>query len=471
MLTTRASGRLTRAPCRRHASPIARVPRRRLWQASRRDRSRRYVVSRIIRFQLRALLLLGLGYGLVLAASPLTAPGASAATPRVVIIVGPAGQATDGYRADGDQAAKVARAAGASVTTIYSPDATWPRVKAALKGASIVVYMGHGNGFPSRYGPVLNEATKDGLGLNPVAGIDDVAHQYFGEAYLTRHIRLAPHAVVLLHHLCYASGNSEPGLPEGGLTTGKQRVDNMAAGWLAAGADAVLAEAYGDPAYYLGKILAGRSTVEAIWRTGPTAHEHVLAFPSVRTPGLTALMDPTKRSSGFYRSLVVRADLRADEVAKGAALVDRSPDPCRNAVALSANPTEGLRRDAPWHADRRRPARPGGRVGCPRLGANASARRRRPLGSCRDRSANTVRRPAGARSRALGAAGAVRIARTGCADAGRHCKGDIGLSRATASAPPKPSGAPVLPSPAKAGDPPVASPSIDGTGHSAARDA
>ena len=177
--------------------------------------------SRPVRLPLRVLLIGAIASGLVFATAPLSAPEARAAVPSVVIIVGPAGRATDRYRADGNEAAKVARAAGADVTTIYSPDATWPRVKAALQGASIVVYMGHGNGFPSRYGPVLNKETKDGLGLNPVAGVDDVAHQYFGEAYLTRHIRLAPHAVVLLHHLCYASGNSEPGLAEGTLETGE----------------------------------------------------------------------------------------------------------------------------------------------------------------------------------------------------------------------------------------------------------
>jgi hypothetical protein len=279
-----------------------------------------HAVLRLVRFELRALLLTALAIGLVLAATPVAVPDAAAAAPRVVIIVGPAGSATDGYRADGERAAQVARAAGADVTTVYSPDATWPRVKAALQGASIVVYMGHGNGFPSPYGPVLRPTTKDGLGLNPVAGRDDVAHQYFGEAYLARDVRLAPHAVVLLHHLCYASGNAEPGKPEGDLATAQQRVDNMAAGWLAAGAEAVLAEAYDGPAPYVERILAGGATLEAIWRTGRTAHGHVIAFPSVRTPGMTALMDPTKASSGFYRSLVARAALRADEVAAGAAL-------------------------------------------------------------------------------------------------------------------------------------------------------
>ncbi len=333
--TTRLDRGRGHGPVRRHAHPA----------------------SRHVRLPLRVLLIGAIASALVFTTAPLSAPEARAAVPSVVIIVGPAGRATDRYRADGNEAARVARAAGAAVTTIYSPDATWPRVKAALQGASIVVYMGHGNGFPSRYGPVLNKKTKDGLGLNPVAGVDDVAHQYFGEAYLTRHIRLAPHAVVLLHHLCYASGNSEPGLVEGTLETAKSRVDNMAAGWLDAGAEAVLAEAYGHPAYYVKRILAGRATIESIWRKGPTAHNHVLAFPSVRTPGMTGLMDPTKRASGFYRSLVVRAKLRADEVAAGAAIARRtttastpsrsSPPtgPTVSAVKLRGVPIIGARLD------------------------------------------------------------------------------------------------------------------------------
>src|SRR5689334_24640170 len=57
------------------------------------------------------------------------------------------------------------------------------------------------------------------FGLNPTAGAGDVAHQYFGEGKIAANIRLAKDAVVLLNHLCYASGNSEPGLAEGSLDT------------------------------------------------------------------------------------------------------------------------------------------------------------------------------------------------------------------------------------------------------------
>jgi hypothetical protein len=146
------------------------------------------------------------------------APAARAAVPKVVFVVGPSGAATDGYRAQSRVAASIARHYTPDVTELYSPDATWPAVKAAVKGASLVVYMGHGNGWPSRYRDDLFPATQNGLGLNPTPDGSDSTHQYFGEALVGSELKLAKHAVVLLNHLCYASGNTEPGLLEGTLT-------------------------------------------------------------------------------------------------------------------------------------------------------------------------------------------------------------------------------------------------------------
>ena len=83
-------------------------------------------------------------------------------------------------------------------------------MKAAVKGASIVVYLGHGNGWPSPYTYDPKYTTKDGFGLNATAGNGDSNNKYYGEPYVAT-LDLAPNAVVLLDHLCYASGNSEPG--------------------------------------------------------------------------------------------------------------------------------------------------------------------------------------------------------------------------------------------------------------------
>lgn len=242
---------------------------------------------------------------LLVALSVLARPGAASAAdpPKVVVIVGPAREATDRYRADGADAARVARRFTPNVVTVFAPDATWPAVRSALQGASLVVYMGHGNGWPSRYRDALFPPTQNGFGLNPVAGGSDEVHQYFGEAWLGRDIRLAAGAVVVLSHLCYASGNSEPELPEGTLADARQRVDNYAAGFLRAGAGAVIADAFLRPSWYVGAVLGG-NTADAAWRSAPDRHGHLVAFDSVRTPGASAILDPTFATHGFYRSIV-----------------------------------------------------------------------------------------------------------------------------------------------------------------------
>ena len=58
-----------------------------------------------------------------------------------------------------------------NVVKIYTPNATWSRVRAAAQGATVLVYLGHGNGWPSIY-PPFQMLTKDGLGLDPSTGAD-----------------------------------------------------------------------------------------------------------------------------------------------------------------------------------------------------------------------------------------------------------------------------------------------------------
>jgi hypothetical protein len=249
----------------------------------------------------------------------LMAPAVSAAAPatgvaKVVIIVGPAGAATDRYRSEARSAASLARRYTKDVTEIYSPDATWPAVKAALQGASLVIYMGHGNGWPSRYRDELYPPTQNGFGLNPSSNGDDWTHQYFGESKIAGGVRLARNAVVLLNHLCYASGNSEPGIVEGTLDTAKQRVDNFAAGFVKAGASAVIAEAYASPNHMVRAVLKGHGSIESAWRKAPSANSHRFGFESVRSPGYVVEMDPERKSSGFSRSIVLKAGLASTDV-------------------------------------------------------------------------------------------------------------------------------------------------------------
>ena len=233
------------------------------------------------------------------------APAAAAThPPKVVIVVGPVGELTDRYRAIGKSAAKEAARWTSDVVTVASPDATWPAVRNALQGASIVVYLGHGNGFPNPYRSEPYPRTQNGLGLNPVAGVDDDAHQYFGEAFLSKSVWLAPHAIVLLSHLCYASGAGEPGDPDPTIDVARQRADNFAAGWFATGAQAVVADAFGKPDEYIRRLFTSGDSIERVWRTATTNHGNVMTLASSRTSNATVLLDPTRPNRSFYRSLV-----------------------------------------------------------------------------------------------------------------------------------------------------------------------
>jgi hypothetical protein len=241
------------------------------------------------------------------------------AVPKVVFVVGPAGAATNGYRSQARAAAAIARKYTSDVIELYSPNATWPAVREALQGASLVVYMGHGNGWPSKYRDSLFPPTQDGFGLNPKAGGDDYTHQYFGEASVGGQVELAKNAIVLLNHLCYASGNSEPGLPEGNLIQAKQRVDNYAAGFIRAGAAAVIAEAWSSPSYFVKTILSGNRSIQNAWSNAPSANRNRLAFKSERSAGYVAQMDTETATSGFTRSVVMKTGLASRDVLAGAA--------------------------------------------------------------------------------------------------------------------------------------------------------
>jgi hypothetical protein len=268
-------------------------------------------LNRLARVTLVALLV-----GMLAAAGAVAPVAAAARVPRVVLVVGPVGGLTSEYRSLANAAASEAVAAGAQVTKIYSPNATWPAVKHALQGASIVVYLGHGNGWPSPYRNSLYPPTQNGFGLNPVAGADDTNHQYFGESSVDN-VKLAPNAVVVLSHLCYASGNSEPGIAEGTQSMAIQRVDNYAAGFIRAGAQAVVAEAHLGPAYYVRSLLRSQLSIEQIWRGSPGANGNTMTLASERSPGFAERLDPDHASSGFYRSLVSKG-LSSTQLRSGA---------------------------------------------------------------------------------------------------------------------------------------------------------
>ena len=102
----------------------------------------------------------------------------------MAIIVGPAGAQTSTNWDWANAAASEALPYTSNIVKVYSPNATWSRVKTALSGAAIVVYIGRGRGFPSPYSSMLENSTQDGFGLNPVAGVDNSTTKYYGESYI-----------------------------------------------------------------------------------------------------------------------------------------------------------------------------------------------------------------------------------------------------------------------------------------------
>jgi hypothetical protein len=232
---------------------------------------------------------------------------------KVVIIVGPVGPSTANYIYNARKYAAQARSYGASVVEIYSPNATWDRVKAAAQGAKVLIYLGHGNGSPSPYG-AWNQLTKDGFGLNKTANAGNSNTKYWGEYYVRTSIKLAPNAVVILNRLCYASGNSEWGTANPTLSVAKQRIDNYGAGFLRTGARAVFAEGINSVAYVLYGIFRTSRSIGTIFSSSPSWNgARDFTFPSARTGGYRAWSDPYAPSR-YYRSVIGNLGLTASTI-------------------------------------------------------------------------------------------------------------------------------------------------------------
>lgn len=244
-----------------------------------------------------------------LAASP-PAPIEAATPLKVALIVGPFESRTATYRDQANQLAAIAQSYGAEVVKIYSPNATWGRVKREARGANLLVYLGHGNGWPSPWKP-YQPYTKNGLGLNKAAGAGNSNLKYKGEYYIRNDLDLAPNAVVILNHACYTAGSSEPGRADPSKSVAKQRVDNYGAGFLRTGAKVVFAEAHNRVSYILHGLFATDRTMSEIFWSSPSAKRtYAFSFDSVRTPGMRATLDPSKPGK-YYRSVIGSQGLTA----------------------------------------------------------------------------------------------------------------------------------------------------------------
>lgn len=191
----------------------------------------------------------------------------AAVAPKVVIIVGPTGSQTDSYRSTGNSIADAATAAGAEVVKVYSPRATWARVRNAVVDANIIVYLGHGNGSPSPYsnteytdrvnGWGLNRTTKNGdkddwsrtmvycgekALLGTLTSSDGAAQwRWCGGSNGTQGISPAANFVMIYNKACYTPGASEGWDTKATESQAFQRVRNYSYPVLAQGAGAYFA--------------------------------------------------------------------------------------------------------------------------------------------------------------------------------------------------------------------------------------
>jgi flagellar hook assembly protein FlgD len=253
----------------------------------------------------------------------LTASARGAEPMKAVVIVGPAHSATSQYLTYGEKIARAAEAQGMTVARVFHPMATWARVKEETLGAKLVVYLGHGFGWPSPYPYNLFESQMNGFGLNwpasdPRRGTSDV-HYYGGDKIRQAPLRFAENAVVVLNHLCYSAGFGETGQSAPSLSIARERVDNFAAAFLAVGAGVVFALAYqpladeygGSSTGIISWLMTKNETMLDVFQRrrnsfgdsaagwvgwNPTYHD------SVRTPGATILLDPHQQQS--YRRAI-----------------------------------------------------------------------------------------------------------------------------------------------------------------------
>lgn len=256
--------------------------------------------------------------GMVMLATSLAVGGlafgpqpAEAAQKKVVIVVGPVGKYTGSYKTAANAMASTARNYGAKVIKVYSPYATWSRVKSAARGAHVFIYLGHGNGWPSPYKP-FQKRTKNGVGVNSAYGRGNNNHKYYGEKFMASELGLAKNAAVILMKLCYASGNSEPGRANPTKSVAKSRVDNYGAGFLRGGASAVFAEGSSKGQYILkGLFKTNKTMAEIFWSAGHAKKAYRITFSGSRSIG-KAVMDPHKPGL-YYRSVVGKLSMKASD--------------------------------------------------------------------------------------------------------------------------------------------------------------
>lgn len=168
-----------------------------------------------------------------------SAPAPAAAAQKVAILVGPTAITDSHYRPWAEEMADAVSALGATADLRYC--ATPAEAKAAVDGAHIIVYFGHGTGFPNPYSATELPNSVNGWGLRDPAkswnasSCGDSVLRYYGENYLTGRtsgngwaagpITPAANFVMVYSNACYTPGAGEA-RPAPAESVAHQRVSN-----------------------------------------------------------------------------------------------------------------------------------------------------------------------------------------------------------------------------------------------------
>ena len=161
-------------------------------------------------------------------------------------MVGPVGSSTANYIYNAKKyAAQAPLPYGAKVIRdLQAPTRRGPRSRPAAQGANLLIYLGHGNGYPQPVRRVQQVQAATGFGLNPDVGQRQLEREVLGRVL---HRPLHPDgperrrpqqpAVLRLGQLRVGRG------PNPTKATAIKRIDYYGAGFLRAGAKVVFAEA------------------------------------------------------------------------------------------------------------------------------------------------------------------------------------------------------------------------------------
>ena len=161
---------------------------------------------------------------------------------KVVIVVGPVEGQTAKYISNARSYAAVARSLGARSSRSTAPTPPGRRSSPPPRAPTSSSTSATATAIPARTARSAR-TTKDGLGPQRAAGHGNYNIQVLRrELSSSRACSSRRNAVVILNHLCYAAGNSEPGRANPTKSVRRStRVDYFGAGFLRAGAHGVFA--------------------------------------------------------------------------------------------------------------------------------------------------------------------------------------------------------------------------------------